>query len=93
MSLTDLRKLDLLRPEEEWSGRTPRSTVHVSLAGVAAAMGLGSCVLMALGDGGVPTWIGIAVFSVALVAFTIVNVRAIGVPSDTEPADESESVD
>ena len=78
MSLSDLRKLDLLRPETEWSGDLPRATVHAPIAMASALLGIGGCVTMAVGDGGVMTWFGLAAFGVALAVFTAVNVRAIG---------------
>ena len=78
MSLSDLRKLDLLRPETEWSGDLPRSTVHATLAMASALLGAGGCVGMMMGDGGVVTWFGLAAFGVALAVFTAVNVLAIG---------------
>ena len=78
MSLTDLRKLDLLKPETQWTGRVPRSTVKTFPAMVTAAAGIAGCVLMAFGDGALLTWVGLAMFSVSLAVFTMVNVSAIG---------------
>ena len=77
MSLKDLRKLNLLRPEPEWSGTVPRSNVNVVLAGLTGAAGVAGCVLMAIGDGGMLTWIAAGVFGLALAGFTAVNIRAI----------------
>jgi hypothetical protein len=78
MSLTDLRKLDLLKPEAEWTGRVPRSKVRPFAAMVSAAVGIAGCVLMAFGDGALLTWVGLAMFGVSLAVFTMVNVSAIG---------------
>ena len=78
MSLSDLRKLDLLRPETQWSGRVPRANVNVPLAVVSAAMGIGGCVAMGFGDGGVVTWLGLGSFCVSLAIFMAVNLLAIG---------------
>ena len=78
MSLTDLRKLKLLRPENEWTGRVPRSSVNGLAAVGTAGAGVGGCVLMVFGDGAALTWLGLMLFGAALVLFTVVNVAAIG---------------
>ena len=92
MSLTDLRKLDLLRPESDWTGRVPRSNVRVLAAAVTAGAGIAGCVMMAMGDGAFLTWVGLCVFAVALVLFTMVNVSAIGGNrAEDQPAPPSES--
>jgi hypothetical protein len=78
MSLTDLRKLDLLKPEPEWTGQVPRSSVKTVPAVVTTVAGIVGCVLMAFGDGALLTWVGLAMFSVSLAVFTMVNVSAIG---------------
>lgn len=77
MSLSDLRKLSLLRPETEWTGQPPRSRVNGVAALTMALMGIAGCVLMVFGDGAMATWLGVAIFGIALVGFTLVNVRAI----------------
>lgn len=86
MSLSDLRKLNLLRPEEEWAGHSPRSNVNSIGALVSAAAGIGGCVLMAIGDGDWLTWAGVALFGIALVCFTLLNTGAIRRQSEDEPA-------
>lgn len=92
MSLTDLRKLDLLKPETEWTGRVPRSQVRPFAAMVSAAVGIAGCVLMAFGDGALLTWVGLAMFGVSLAVFTMVNVSAIGGNrAEDQPAPPSES--
>jgi hypothetical protein len=84
MSLKDLRKLGLLRPETEWSGRVPRTTVRSVSAGASAILGGAGCMAMVVGDGGLWTWLGLAGFGVALLVFTIVNVQAIGECQQTD---------
>jgi len=85
MSLTDLRKLDLLRPETEWSGQVPKSAVRTLSAAAAALLGGAGCVAMVIGDGGLWTWLGLTAFGVALAVFTAVNVLAIGGGEDNTP--------
>jgi hypothetical protein len=88
MSLKDLRKLNLLRPEPEWSGTVPRSNVNVILAAITGAAGIAGCVFMAIGNGGMMTWIALGVFGVALMTFTAVNVKAIGDVEQPKASDE-----
>ena len=77
MSLSDLKKMKLLRPEEEWTGAPQRSTVQVVYAAIAGAVGIAGCVLMTVGNGQVLTWIGLLMFAVALGTFTWVNLRGV----------------
>ncbi|MCH2134201.1 MAG: hypothetical protein MK116_10665 [Phycisphaerales bacterium] len=77
MSLSDLKKMQLLRPEEEWSGSPQRSDVQPLLAMITAAIGILGCILMIVGDGRSLTWIGLLLFSVALGTFTWVNLRGV----------------
>ncbi|MCH2135387.1 MAG: hypothetical protein MK101_02265 [Phycisphaerales bacterium] len=75
--MSDLRKLNLLKPEQEWSGEVPGSAVHGPCALLWAGCGLGGCVLMVIGDGAWATWLGVALFGLALIGFTLLNTRAI----------------
>ena len=77
MSLSDLQKMKLLRPESEWTGTPERSQVQSLLAFLTALLGVSGCALMIIGNGHFLTWIGLAMFSIALVSFTWVNLRGI----------------
>ncbi len=77
MSLSDLEKMKLLRPREEWSGRSERSLVQPLAAAGVALLGVMGCILMIVGDGGRMTWVGLLMFTVALGAFTWINLRGI----------------
>ena len=77
MSLSDLQKMKLLRPESEWSGEPARSSVHSILAFLTGMIGIAGCALMIVGDGHFLTWIGLLMFSFALGSFTWVNLKGI----------------
>ena len=77
MSLSDLQKMKLLRPESEWSGAPARSEVQSILAFLTGMLGIAGCVLMIVGDGHLLTWIGLAMFAMALGSFTWVNLKGI----------------
>ena len=77
MSLSDLEKMKLLRPKDEWTGTSERSKVQPVYALVTSAVGIAGCVLMAVGNGHAMTWIGLLMFTVALVVFTWVNLRGV----------------
>ena len=77
MSLSDLDKMKLLRPEKEWTGTPERSQVKSFLAAVTATTGIAGCVLMAVGNGQALTWIGLLLFALALGSFTWVNLRGV----------------
>lgn len=81
MSIRDLRKMGLLKPESEWKDRVPRSRVSSCWAVLWTVLAVVGCVLMVQGDGDAMTWIGLACFVVALCGFVrlnIVSVRAEG---------------
>lgn len=77
MSLSDLQKMKLLRPESEWSGEPACSSVHSILAFLTGMIGIAGCALMIVGDGHFLTWIGLLMFSFALGSFTWVNLKGI----------------
>ncbi len=77
MSLRDLKQMGLLRPENKWSDTPPKSHVCAWLALLWCLMALGGCTLMVIGDGGLWTWIGLALFAIALVAFVRTNMRSV----------------
>lgn len=77
MTIEDLREQDVLLPEEEWGSHRLETTVpEWPLAGaflVAAA----SLVAAYVGDGGMPTWIGIGVFLAMIYVITGLVDRAV----------------
>lgn len=77
MTIEDLREQDVLLPEEEWGSHRLETTVpEWPLAGaflVAAA----SLVVAYLGDGGLATWVAVAVFLVTLYLVTWLVDRAV----------------
>lgn len=77
MSLSDLEKMKLLRPEAEWTGKVQRSGVQSLLASTTGALGITGCVFMWLGNGHALTWIGLLMFSIALGTFTWVNLKGV----------------
>ena len=87
MSVTDLKKLGLLRPESEWSGKGVGRSAYPLRTALFGALGLGGCIAMVFGDGGGWTWIGLAVFMVMLTLFVIVNVQAVGRVGDSADSD------
>ena len=88
MSVSDLQKLGLLRPESEWGGHDVGRSVYPLRTGALAAVGICGCVAMALGDGALWTWLGLTGFLVALVIFVWVNIKAV---VNDEQADSSSS--
>ena len=77
MSVSDLQKLGLLRPESDWDPKHTRSYVPLLLWLVMAVLAVGGCVLLVLGNGGVATWIGLGIFSIALVGFVLMNIVSV----------------
>ena len=91
MSVSDLKKLGLLRPESEWSGKGVGRSAYPLRTALFGVLGLAGCGAMVVGDGGMWTWIGLAVFMLMLALFVFVNVRAVGDVGDTmEPAESHE---
>jgi hypothetical protein len=77
MSIRDLRKLGLLKPESEWTDRLPGSNVIGFLAFFWTILAIGGCVLMVFGDGGGWTWVGLGSFAAALVGFIRQNITSV----------------
>jgi hypothetical protein len=77
VSLSDLERLKLLRPESEWSRGIERSRVLLLPSVVTAAAGVAGCVLMALGGGRMLTWIGLLAFSLGLFGFVWANLKGV----------------
>ena len=77
MSIRDLRKMGLLRPEEEWTESVPRSSVHSVFAAGWLILAITSCALMVVGDGGTMTWFGVVGFSIALAGFVHLNIKSV----------------
>ncbi len=77
MSIRDLRKMGLLKPESEWTDRPPRSCVRGWMASVWLILAVAGCGLMLLGGGAWWTWIGLAAFVMALFGFVRLNIRSV----------------
>jgi hypothetical protein len=77
MSIRDLRKMGLLRPEQEWTERVPRSSVNSVYAAGWLILAIISCALMIAGDGGTMTWFGVVGFATALAGFVHLNIRSV----------------
>mgnify|MGYP000017640185 FL=1 len=77
MSIRDLRKMGLLKPESEWTDRLPRSNVSVVGTIAWTTTALVGCVLMVQGNGGTMTWIGLACFVAALCGFVRLNIQSV----------------
>jgi tryptophan-rich sensory protein len=77
MSIRDLRKMGLLKPESDWKDRLPRSRVSVVWAVLWTTIAITGCVFMVQGDGGSMTWVGLACFVVALCAFVRLNINSV----------------
>ena len=92
MSVSDLKKLGLLRPESEWSGKGLGRSAYPWRTAFFGLLGLAGCAAMVLGDGGALTWIGLACFMVMLALFVIVNMCAVGVvgPDELDGSDDTE---
>jgi cytochrome oxidase assembly protein ShyY1 len=78
VTVEDMERKGLLLPREEWQDEARATNVaRLPLIGIFVAY-LAGAVLMYAGDGKALTWIGLAVFLVALAGFTLVSLRAIG---------------
>ena len=77
MSVSDLQKLGLLRAESDWNPRNMRSYVPRLLWMVLGCMAIGGCVMLALGDGDLISWLGLIIFSVALLGFVWMNIASV----------------
>lgn len=77
MTIDDLRDQGVLLPEEEWGKHSLKTTVpRLPLAAALLVATLG-CLLMFLGNGGLLTWVGVAVFIITLYAVTWMLDRAV----------------
>lgn len=77
MTLEDLREHGVLLPEEEWGEHRLETTVpEWPLAGAFLLAGV-ALVLTYLGDGGLLTWIAVAVFLALLLAITWICDRGV----------------
>ena len=77
MSVSDLQKLGLLRPESEWGAQGVGRSAYPIRTGALALIGVCGCVAMALGGGTLWTWLGLIGFLVALLIFVWVNINAV----------------
>ncbi len=93
MSIRDLRKMGLLRPEQEWTERVPRSSVHSVFAAGWLILAITSCVLMVAGDGGTMTWFGVVGFAIALTGFVHLNIKSVRADGVSEPTSSQPPAD
>ena len=77
MSLKDLEKMGLLKPEKEWVQGELTSTLPPTLLAIITVIGILGCITIGFGNGGFWTWIGIIAFLTALVAFVLLTVWSI----------------
>ncbi len=87
MSVSDLQKLGLLKPEKEWNGKGVGRSASPLKSLALGAISIAGCTAMVLGDGSILTWIGLIAFCVALACFVIVHVREVGSPNEDREAD------
>ena len=91
MSVSDLQKLGLLRPESKWDPKHTRSFVPRLSWMFLVLLSIGGCVMIALGNGGVVTWVGLLIFSVSLVCFVCMNILSVNRALLHEDEGEDES--
>lgn len=77
MTIEDLREHGVLLPEEEWGRHRLETTVPEVPLAMAFVVAAASLVVAYLGDGGVPTWVAVAVFLGSLCAITWLVDRAV----------------
>ncbi|MHC5001834.1 MAG: hypothetical protein ACYTJ0_01810 [Planctomycetota bacterium] len=77
MSLEDLRRMGLLRDEDDVAPVAAHVAPRVALTVATALVALVGCVAMVFGDGGAVTWVGVVAFLAGLFAFIAVNLRAV----------------
>ena len=87
MSVSDLQKLGLLKPENEWNGKGVGRSAAPLVSMLLGVISISSCVAMVLGDGSMWTWIGLIAFSAALACFVFVHVMAVGSPNEDKEED------
>jgi amino acid transporter len=90
MSVSDLQKLGLLRPESEWDPKHTRSFVPRLLWMCLVTLGIGGCVMLTLGDGGAVSWIGLLIFLVSLFFFVLLNMRSVNTALRNESGPDSD---
>lgn len=77
MSLEELEAAGVLLPPEKWRKRKLKSRVaRLPLLGMGALLPV-SIGLIYFGDGGGPTWVGLAIFFAILAGFIRVSLRGI----------------
>ena len=90
MSVSDLKKLGLLRRESDWDTTHTRSFVPLITWLVTALSAIAGCVMLVFGNGGVVTWIGLVIFSVAMVVFVFMNISSVDRALRDEDRDSSD---
>ena len=77
MSLETLNNMGFLRDKDEWGGKVQRSAVSRPVTVVAALLGAGGCVAMAVGNGGALTWLGLLAYFAGLFSFIAASLRGV----------------
>ncbi|MEE3002111.1 MAG: hypothetical protein VX908_05400 [Planctomycetota bacterium] len=91
MSVSDLQKLGLLKPESEWSGKGVGRSAAPLRSLFLGAIAIAGCVAMVVGDGMTLTWFGLIAFCAALACFVVVHIREVGTPDQPDEADQPDS--
>jgi len=77
MSLRDLRQLGVLLPHEEWGAYDLRTTVNKPAMTATGTLAVLAMVCMYAGNGGVLTFVGIAMFLAFMGLITRICLRAV----------------
>ena len=77
MAIEDLKEAGLLLPEEEWGKYELKTTVNTAALSGVGILGIISVAMMYLGDGHWPTWLGVLLFLLSLIAFLIISLVGI----------------
>jgi hypothetical protein len=77
MSYEELKERDIFLPEEEWGKADLHTSVNLAPFGIALAVGILGCLLMALGGGSLQTWIGAVLYMGFMIGFALVSSRAV----------------
>jgi hypothetical protein len=84
MSVSDLKKLGLLRPESEWTGNGVGRSAYPLRTFSLAMLAIGGCAAMAFGSGLALISVGLVVFILSLTLFVCLNIHAVGVVKESK---------
>lgn len=86
MSYEELEDHNIFLPEPVWGEADLHTTVNQPLVLAVLVFGLATCVLMVIGQGGTLTWLGMGLFWIFMIAFTIISNQ--GIESQNEYLDD-----